>query len=135
MLENTDLAEPVGCGVDAVTFVNTMAGRVVDRDENTGVETSSNRFSSSSARRKSVPLQNGTFASNPSMYNVDPPQIAIFDLSEREELHQLNNLLSGAKDEDPSVLILSMQKEFYQGKFSVCVIYRKVWYISRETDI
>lgn len=56
------------------------------------------------------------------------PIADVFRISDPEELTRYNSLLAKCDPVDPSIEIISQDKQFYAGEFFVYVEYCKVWY-------
>lgn len=67
----------------------------------------------------------------PGMYKLGYPKSKLFTLSTQEDLEQYNSFLAqiGGEGDDPQITNLTIDKQFYEGKFVILVSYNEVWYI------
>lgn len=67
----------------------------------------------------------------PGMYKLGYPKSKLFTLSTQEDLEQYNSFLAqiGGEGEDPQIANLTIDKQFYEGKFVILASYNEVWYI------
>lgn len=76
------------------------------------------------------------YSSNPTFENQffegnvkrSAPKAEVFCVSDSEELKKYNELLGKCNPTDPSIEIISQDKQFFEGKFYVYIEYCNVWY-------
>lgn len=65
------------------------------------------------------------------MHKLGPPVTKTFNLSNPESLDEYNNLLKqvGADGDDPSIVIVYHDRQFWNGSYIALVTYNEVWYL------
>lgn len=65
------------------------------------------------------------------MFKYGHPKVQLFTLDSEENIQKYNDFLAqmGGEGEDPLIVNVSIEKEFWQGHFIVLVSYNEVWYI------
>lgn len=65
------------------------------------------------------------------MRKMGHPKVQMFDLKDPEQLKGYNDLLKrvGAEGEDPSIVIMHHDRQFWEGSYIALVTYNEVWYL------
>lgn len=65
------------------------------------------------------------------MRKLGPPITKIFKLNDPEQLKEYNDLIKqvGAEGDDPSIVIVYHDRQFYAGGYIALVTYNEVWYL------
>lgn len=75
------------------------------------------------------PFFKGQSRSN-GLYKFGPPKIQVFKLDSPEAITAYNEFLAqmGGQDDDPTIVNVNIERQFWEGHFIVLVSYNEVWY-------